>query len=58
VVPGDPINHRELARVRIPRQAYYLLRPDGHVALAGGRLEGDEVTRYLGERVSIGVEAA
>jgi len=46
-VPSDPANDRELARVRIPRPAFYLLRPDGHVGLCGARLEPAAVTRYL-----------
>ena len=55
VVPSDPANDRELARARIPRQGCYLLRPDGHVGLAGSRLDADAVTRYLSERVGLGV---
>src|SRR6266567_4197344 len=49
VIPDDVHNAQELARVRIPRPAFYLLRPDGHVGLAGTRLEPDAVTRYLSE---------
>jgi 2-polyprenyl-6-methoxyphenol hydroxylase-like FAD-dependent oxidoreductase len=49
VIPDDAHNARELARVRIPGQAFYLLRPDGHVGLAGTRLEPDAVTRYLSD---------
>src|SRR6266852_4854250 len=49
VIPDDAHNAQELARVRIPGQAFYLLRPDGHVGLAGTRLEPGAVTRYLSE---------
>src|SRR5258706_5467006 len=49
VIPGDAHNAQELARVRIPAPAFYLLRPDGHVGLAGTRLEPDAVTRYLSD---------
>ncbi|HYS51596.1 MAG TPA: hypothetical protein VEM33_06935, partial [Burkholderiales bacterium] len=49
VIPDDAHNARELARVRIPGQAFYLLRPDGHVGLAGARLAPDAVTRYLSD---------
>jgi 2-polyprenyl-6-methoxyphenol hydroxylase-like FAD-dependent oxidoreductase len=49
VIPDDAHNTRELARVRIPGQAFYLLRPDGHVGLAGSRLEPSAVTLYLSE---------
>ena len=34
VIPEDPANDRELARADIPRQAFYLLRPDGDVGSA------------------------
>lgn len=50
VVPDDPANQRELARARIPGPSFYLLRPDGHIGLAGTRLEAGAVTRYLSER--------
>jgi len=48
-LPEDPSNTTELARVRITGPAFYLLRPDGHVGLAGTRLEANAVNRYLGE---------
>jgi hypothetical protein len=50
VVPDDPTNVSELARARIRGPSFYLLRPDGHVGLAGTRLEAEEVTRYVTER--------
>jgi len=49
VIPDDTHNTQELARVRISGPAFYLLRPDGHVGLAGTRLEPDAITRYLAE---------
>ncbi|TMH52920.1 MAG: hypothetical protein E6H62_11495, partial [Betaproteobacteria bacterium] len=49
VIPDDAHNAQELARVRISGPAFYLLRPDGHVGLAGTRLEPAAVTRYLSE---------
>ncbi len=53
-VPSDPVNDRELARARIPRVSFYLLRPDGHVGLAGTQFEAGSATRYLSERVRLG----
>jgi 2-polyprenyl-6-methoxyphenol hydroxylase-like FAD-dependent oxidoreductase len=50
-VPGDPANDRELARVRIPGTAFYLVRPDGYVGLAGTRLDAAAVARYVSERL-------
>jgi hypothetical protein len=54
VVPDDAANDREVSRVHIPRPAFYLLRPDGHVGLAGTRLDLAAVARYLAERSRIG----
>ena len=58
VVPSDPANDRELTRAQIPRQAFYLLRPDGHIALAGIRLEAAAVARYVSERLHLGIKTA
>jgi len=48
----DPVNAAELERARIPRPSFFLLRPDGHIALAGGRLQADAVERYLSEHLT------
>jgi len=53
VVPASPINEKELARARIPRPSFYLVRPDGHVALCGARIDGEQVARYLAERLHL-----
>jgi 2-polyprenyl-6-methoxyphenol hydroxylase-like FAD-dependent oxidoreductase len=58
VVPADPANDRELARAQIPRPAFYLLRPDGHVGLSGIRLEAATVTRYVSERLKLKINSA
>jgi 2-polyprenyl-6-methoxyphenol hydroxylase-like FAD-dependent oxidoreductase len=52
VVPDDPDNDRELARPRIPKPSFYLLRPDGHVGLVGTRLEAGALKRFMAERVA------
>jgi 2-polyprenyl-6-methoxyphenol hydroxylase-like FAD-dependent oxidoreductase len=57
-IPADPVNEAELARARIPRSSFFLLRPDGHVGLCGVRLDDDAVTRYLAERLGAGAERA
>ncbi|MGZ8391674.1 MAG: FAD-dependent monooxygenase [Gemmatimonadales bacterium] len=54
VIPDDPVNHQELARVGIPGLAFYLLRPDGYVGLAGVRLETGAVSRYIEKRLHCG----
>jgi len=54
-VPSDPANDREFARARIPQPSFYLLRPDGHVGLAGTRLDIAAATRYLSERLFLGM---
>ena len=50
VIPEDAVNERALARAQISGPSFYLLRPDGHVGLAGTRLEAGAVARYLADR--------
>lgn len=47
VVPDHPINTEALARACISGPSFYLLRPDGHIGLAGGVVDAAEVDRYL-----------
>jgi 2-polyprenyl-6-methoxyphenol hydroxylase-like FAD-dependent oxidoreductase len=54
--PGDPANDRELSRVQIPRPSFYLLRPDGHVGLAGIHLDAAAAIRYVSERLHLGTQ--
>jgi 2-polyprenyl-6-methoxyphenol hydroxylase-like FAD-dependent oxidoreductase len=55
VIPDHPVNARDLARVGVPRTAFYLLRPDGYVGLAGVQLEAAPVARYVSERLHLGM---
>jgi 2-polyprenyl-6-methoxyphenol hydroxylase-like FAD-dependent oxidoreductase len=57
-VPDDPSNDRSLEHARIPRPSFYLLRPDGHVGLAGTRLEAAALTHYLSERLALRLAGA
>jgi 2-polyprenyl-6-methoxyphenol hydroxylase-like FAD-dependent oxidoreductase len=50
---SDPANDRELARVRIPQPSFFLLRPDGHVGLAGTRFDPGAAGRYASERLHL-----
>jgi 2-polyprenyl-6-methoxyphenol hydroxylase-like FAD-dependent oxidoreductase len=52
-VPDDPANDLDLGRARIPKPSFYLLRPDGHVGLAGTQLGAAALTRYLAERLEL-----
>jgi 2-polyprenyl-6-methoxyphenol hydroxylase-like FAD-dependent oxidoreductase len=49
-IPDDSTNLAELARVGVSGRAFYLLRPDGHIGLAGTRLEEAALARYFSER--------
>jgi 2-polyprenyl-6-methoxyphenol hydroxylase-like FAD-dependent oxidoreductase len=50
VIPQDAHNAAELASAGISGPAFYLLRPDGHIGLAGTTLEMSAIRRYLAER--------
>jgi hypothetical protein len=50
VAREDAANDRILARHGIGKPAYFLLRPDGHVGLAGARLELADIERYFEQR--------
>jgi hypothetical protein len=52
-IPADPSNDRELARVQIPSPSFYLLRPDCYIGLAGTRLDGEVLRRYLAEHLHL-----
>ena len=47
---GVPVH--ALASDRLPSPSFYLLRPDGHVGLAGARVDVDAVTRYLAATIA------
>jgi 2-polyprenyl-6-methoxyphenol hydroxylase-like FAD-dependent oxidoreductase len=49
VIPDDPVNREALAGANITGPAFYLLRPDGHVALCGTRLEPSVMPRYFAD---------
>jgi FAD binding domain len=49
-LPDNPASTAELARAGISGPAFYLLRPDGHVGLAGSQLDPGTVKRYLSDR--------
>jgi hypothetical protein len=51
-IPDLATNAAALARVGIRGPSYYLLRPDGHIGLAGVRLQDGDVPRYFSERVA------
>ena len=52
-IPVNSENRAELERVKVPETAFYLLRPDGYVGLAGVRVDMAEVNRYLSGRLHL-----
>ena len=49
LIPDDPQNTRELIRAGTTGPAFYLVRPDGYIGLAGGHLTPAAVTQYFSE---------
>ena len=47
LVIDDPGNDQALKHARITMPSYFVLRPDGYVALAGGRLMPAGIERYF-----------
>jgi FAD binding domain-containing protein len=54
-IPTGGANAKEFGRAGIHLPAFYLLRPDGHIGLAGARLDAARVTRHLADRHFRGV---
>jgi 2-polyprenyl-6-methoxyphenol hydroxylase-like FAD-dependent oxidoreductase len=50
VIPATDWNRTVLVRAGIPGTSFYLLRPDGHVGLAGARLDEETLRGYFAER--------
>jgi 2-polyprenyl-6-methoxyphenol hydroxylase-like FAD-dependent oxidoreductase len=57
VVGADPANDAELTRVRIGKPSFYLLRPDGHIGVCGGRFVASDVSGYLCDVIGLRVGA-
>ena len=54
-IPSDPTNDRELVRAQIPQPAFYLVRPDGYIGLAGVRFDAAAASSYVTERLHFGI---
>ena len=46
-------NEAEQARAQVPRSAYFLLRPDGHIGLCGRVVDAAAVRRYFAENLGL-----
>jgi len=49
----NSINRQELSRVGIISPSFYLVRPDGHIGICGGKFEESQVIHYINERLHI-----
>lgn len=48
-IAADGDNAAALAAAGVPSPSFYVLRPDGHVGLAGGRYDGAAVSRWFAD---------
>jgi 2-polyprenyl-6-methoxyphenol hydroxylase-like FAD-dependent oxidoreductase len=52
-IPVTACNEAEQARVHVPRSAFYLLRPDGHVGLCGHAVDAEVLRRYFAANLGL-----
>jgi FAD binding domain-containing protein len=52
-IPITAGNEAEQARAHVPRSAFFLLRPDGHIGLCGGVVDAAAVRRYFAENLAL-----
>ena len=52
-IGADGANAPALARAGIPTPSFYLIRPDGHIALCGARVDTAALERYVRERLRV-----
>jgi 2-polyprenyl-6-methoxyphenol hydroxylase-like FAD-dependent oxidoreductase len=50
IIADCEVNEKALRRARLAGPSYYLLRPDGHVGLAGAHFDAAALTRYFADR--------
>jgi 2-polyprenyl-6-methoxyphenol hydroxylase-like FAD-dependent oxidoreductase len=55
-IPITAGNEAEQARTHVPRSAFYLLRPDGHVGLCGRTLDATALRRYFATNLALVAE--
>jgi 2-polyprenyl-6-methoxyphenol hydroxylase-like FAD-dependent oxidoreductase len=53
VIPITADNEAEQARAQVPRSAFFLLRPDGHIGLCGRVVDAAAVRRYFAENLTL-----
>jgi 2-polyprenyl-6-methoxyphenol hydroxylase-like FAD-dependent oxidoreductase len=54
-IPADGENAVRLAAAHVPAPSFYVLRPDGHIGLAGSRYDGAAVRRWFADNHMRGV---
>jgi 2-polyprenyl-6-methoxyphenol hydroxylase-like FAD-dependent oxidoreductase len=54
LVSDDAVNAAALAGAHIPGPSFYLLRPDGHIGLAGTRFTAECIAEYMDRNMKLG----
>jgi 2-polyprenyl-6-methoxyphenol hydroxylase-like FAD-dependent oxidoreductase len=52
-IPADPANDQEFSRAKIPKPSFFLIRPDGYIALCGTGCDANALKSYASQNLHL-----